>query len=464
MPDPTAGSFAFDHTVAFDPAEAEAALALIPARPGVFGLYPHAENAEPYLTRCANLQRRIRRMLQPPQGATKRSGVLNLREKADRIAYTVTGSELESLLTLYHATAAHLGRDAARRRMRLHTPFFVRFAMENAYPRAYVTNRLSRRAQDYLFGPYPSRLAADRALNEVLNLFKLRRCVEELAPDPSHPGCVYSEMKMCLAPCFKGCSDERYAEEARAVFEFFRTQGGSMLTKLAIERDVASAAMEFEQAAALHAQIVKVKAAAQCSDEIVRPLSRLDAVIVLPAASALPAAGAKSTACDEVALFAVRHGCIGHLTLFSTLGMRHANEDSGSTSLFAQPHMLAAVPLDEKGEPALAAPIETTEERLKRTLAKLMAPLELMPPEIAEDQIAGLSDTLSLLRRWYYRPVKQRVGEIFFADAATADAGLPARRILRGISRVCMNAGPAAPPDKITPDSPPVAEKDILVD
>jgi excinuclease ABC subunit C len=344
--------------------------------------------------------------------------------------------------------------------MRLHTPFCVRFAMDNAYPRAYVTNRLSRRTLDCFFGPYPSRAAADRALNEVLNLFKLRRCVDELAPDPSHPGCVYSEMKMCLAPCFKGCSDERYAEEAHAVLAFFRTHGESMLTKLAAERDAASAAMEFEQAAAVHEKIVKTKAAAQCSDEIVRPLSRLHAIVVLPAASDPDAEGV----CDEVALFPLRHGCIGDPAHFSTLGMRHANEDSGSTSLFAQPHMLAAVPLDDKGEPALAAPIETTEERLKRTL------LELMPPETEEKpteaQMASLSDHLSLLRRWYYRPAKQRTGEIFFAEDAAAASGLPVRRILRGISRVCVKASPAAP-DKISPDTAEahlILEKDSPVD
>ena len=267
-----------------------------------------------------------------------------------------------------------------------------------------------------------------------------------------HPGCVYSEMKMCLAPCFKGCSDERYAEEAHAVLDFFRTHGESMLTKLGTERDAASAAMEFEQAAALHAQIVKVKAAAQCSDEIVRPLDQLDAVILQPAASAEPSVGISAVGtCDEVAIFAVTHGCItpSRPVLFSTLGMRHANEDSGSTSLFAQPHMLAAVPLDDAGEPALAAPIETTEERLKRTL------LELFPagkkPEA--EQMAGLSDHISLLRRWYYRPSKQRVGEIFFRTAASADAGLPVRRILRGISRVCVKTIPTAVPAKITQDS-----------
>jgi len=39
-----------------------------------------------------------------------------------------------------------------------------------------------------------------------------------------------------------------------------------------------------------------------------------------------------------------------------------------------------------------------------------------------------LSDHLSLLRRWYYRPEKQRRGEIFFPNA---DGGWPVRRILR---------------------------------
>jgi len=449
---PPTKDFQFDHAVAFDPAAAEALLAAVPARPGVFALCGHAAEAEPYLSRAGNLQRRIRRMLQPPAGATKR---LNLREKVARVEYTVTGSDFESLLTLYHASAMHFGNEGARKRMRLHTPFFVRFAMENAYPRAYVTNRLSTRALNSMFGPFPSRAAADRALNETLNLFKLRRCSEELAPDPAHPGCVYSEMKMCLAPCFKGCTDERYQQEAQAVQEFFQTRGESMLNKLAAERDAASGLMEFEQAAALHTQAQKVKAIAQLVPEIVRPLDQLDAIVIQPAADS-----PEGEPCQNVALFAVCRGCIkpggGRPAPFSTLGMRHANEDSGSTSLFAHPHMLAAVPLDEAGNPALTAPIETTEERLKRTL------VELLPPRTAGEtlprsELASLSDHLSLLRRWYYRPAKQRGGEVFFADPGTADSGLPVRRILRGISRVCtgtQNAAPAEPaPAKISLDS-----------
>ena len=98
-----------------------------------------------------------------------------------------------------------------------------------------------------LYGPFPSRVAAERFSEDMLDLFKLRRCVEDLAPDPAFPGCVYSEMKKCLAPCFKGCTDERYEEEAQAVRAFLRTRGGSLVEALRKERDGASELMEFEK-------------------------------------------------------------------------------------------------------------------------------------------------------------------------------------------------------------------------
>jgi excinuclease ABC subunit C len=51
-------------------------------------------------------------------------------------------------------------------------------------------------------------------MNDSLDFFKMRRCVDDLHPDPAFPGCIYSEMKMCLAPCFKGCSDEESRRSA----------------------------------------------------------------------------------------------------------------------------------------------------------------------------------------------------------------------------------------------------------
>ena len=56
----------------------------------------------------------------------------------------------------------------------------------------------------------------------------MRRCVDDLHPDPAFPGCIYSEMKMCLAPCFKGCTDEEYAAEVARVQDFFENAGQSL--------------------------------------------------------------------------------------------------------------------------------------------------------------------------------------------------------------------------------------------
>jgi hypothetical protein len=62
------------------------------------------------------------------------------------------------------------------------------------------------------------------------------------------------------------------------------------------------------------------------------------------------------------------------------------------------------------------------------------APSEKASPEL-------LSEHLSLLARWYYRPAHRRVGEIFFREETTCvdsaqERPFPLSRILRGISRV----------------------------
>src|SRR5260370_28772419 len=47
---------------------------------------------------------------------------------------------------------------------------------------------------------------------------KWDRCQIKIRRDPTFPGCLYSEMKMCLAPCFAGCTKEEYdvrSEERR---------------------------------------------------------------------------------------------------------------------------------------------------------------------------------------------------------------------------------------------------------
>ncbi len=321
------------HTLPFDPTDAKAALVQLPTCAAVFALYGADAHAEPYIGRTPNLRGRLERLLQPSEKHPRR---LQLAGRVRRIEWRLTGSDFESLLAQF-ALLEEVYGEKALKRMHLGAPAFVRFLGSNRYPRITVTNKPSQREADWSYGPFPSRAAAERYADEALKLFLLRRCVEELDPNPTHPGCIYSEMKMCLAPCYQGCTDERYSEESAAVEGFLATRGESRLVTLRTQRDEASTNLEFEAAATLHAQIQRVEGVRGLAAELVRPMSHLRALILQ--ASAAP---------DEVAVFVFEGGKLRGPAGFSTVGMRIQNEQSGSSSLYAQPMVIEPVP-EEQG-------------------------------------------------------------------------------------------------------------------
>ncbi len=479
--------FEFAHRIAFSPENAEALLREVPAAPGVFAL--RGEAGEPYLTRAADLRRRMRRLLAPPEADADGNPVLskrlNLRNRVRSIEYTQTGSEFESTLLLYQASRAAFGAEEARRRMKLHPPYFLRITMSHEHPRVYSTNRLSKKSLAEFFGPFPSRAAAERYCDAVLDLFQLRRCYEDLEPHPDHPGCVYGEMNKCMRPCQEGgqqaCTREQYAHESARVQAFFATRGQSLLDEVAAQREAASEAMDFEAAAALHKHWEKVRAAALLADELVRPVEALRAVVIQESA---PASGSPEPSGsglidsenkgalapgvmsqDSAAVFLLEHGTLAGPALLSTLGVRAVREQTAvGSSLFAQPLMLAPVPLDEptqhsvilsegaelhpapqSKDPEGARPATTSgtistsspEDRARAVLNHLAAETETTP------DINDICDALSLFRRWYYRPEKQRTGEVFLPNP---DHSWPVRRILNGAARVVLGPPTAAAP------------------
>jgi hypothetical protein len=315
--------------IGFDPTAGRAALKELPTVPAVFALYSAEAKDEPYVGRTPNLRVRLERLLVPSDKHPRR---LQLASRVRRIAWQPTGSEFESLLAQFALLEEVFGGDRAVERMHLRAASFVRFVGANRYPRVAITTRPSAREAGWAYGPFASRAAAERYVDEALKLFSLRRCTEDLEPHPDHPGCVYSEMKMCLAPCFAGCTDERYAEEAAAVERFLATRGESRLAELCAARDRASAELEFERAALIHSQVARVEGIRALAPELVRPVSQQRAIVLQVAAEP-----------GSVAVFLFENGRLRGPGLYSTFGMRIQNEQSGSTSLFAHPMALEPV-------------------------------------------------------------------------------------------------------------------------
>jgi excinuclease UvrABC nuclease subunit len=273
-----------------DLAQLDAAVDSLPDQPAVFLLW--AKEGEPYLSRTNLLRRRLRRLL---TARDRPSRLLNLRHTAARIEYQLTGSAFESSILFYELARLHFP-DSYLRLMKLRMPPYVKLVLNNEFPRSLVTTHLTRAAGLY-FGPFRSRASAERFEAQFLDLFQMRRCQEDLTPSPTHPGCIYGEMAMCLRPCQQVVGPAEYANEVGRVSEFLRTDGRSLLESISRSRDRLSEEMRFEDAARQHKRFEKVQEVLRLRDELARDLDRLNGIAITP-----------SLAQDAVEMWFVRDG------------------------------------------------------------------------------------------------------------------------------------------------------------
>ena len=367
------------------------------ASAAVFALHGDA-GSEPYISRSKNLRRRLLRLLSEREGELTRR--LHLRERVRRIEYWPVASDFESQFVLYRALRQFFPH-TYRERLRLRPAPLIKLNLDNPYPRAYVTTRLGRQnGKSLYFGPFASRPAAEKFLNDSLDFFKMRRCVDDLNPDPAFPGCIYSEMKMCLAPCFRGCTDQQYVDEVARVRRFLESAGDSLRREVEGERDQASAELHFETAGLLHARLVKVNDAAGQRPEIARRLDHLNGLMVQPAIE--PGA---------VTFFRVEAGAISEPIVFrvSAEAAQYAAGDAAAR----QRHSMEA---------------------------RISQALEVAPsaPPLPSNE---LMEHVALLKRWWFR--SQKSGELFLAENGV----LPMRRIVRGISRIFAGNQPEHQPN-----------------
>lgn len=216
---------------------------------------------------------------------------------------------------------------------------------------------------------------------------------------------------MCLAPCFRGCTDQDYHAEVERVQAFLDTGGQSLVNEISAQRDQASANLEFEAAAAVHARLDKLKPLLAQLPEIVQRIDRLRAVMIQ-----------RSAREGCVALFMIEGGAIGEPIDFPIQTGEHTKTQS----------------MESRIEEALSADTDPTSRKDG----------EMWGTELKS--IIEHMEHLALLRRWYYRG--RRAGEIFFADEKGV---LPLRRIVRGIARVYRGERE----ELATPEAAPVKEK-----
>lgn len=247
----------------------------VPDRPAVFLIEPRA--GRPYLARTALLRRRLKRLLTPRATPSR---FLNLADVAARVEYHLTTSRLGSALTYYALARRHFPENYAEV-IKLRLAPMVKVLLANQFPRTTVTTRLSA-SRAFHYGPFRSRASAERFEQETLDLFQVRRCQEDLAVSPEHPGCIYGEMGRCLRPCQQVVGPEEYGSEVTRLVHFLETEGHSLLESVARDRDRSSEELDFENAQRQHQRYQRIEQVLRLRDDLAADLNYLCGAVVVP--------------------------------------------------------------------------------------------------------------------------------------------------------------------------------------
>ncbi len=132
---------------------------------------------------------------------------------------------------------------------------FPNILVSRAHPFPQIKKHRGKRSEegDY-FGPFASAGAVNRTLNQLQRVFLLRNCTDAVFSTRTRP-CLLHQIARCSAPCVGKISEAEYGRLVDEASAFLSGRTTRIQADLAAEMARASAALEFERAAALRDRI-----------------------------------------------------------------------------------------------------------------------------------------------------------------------------------------------------------------
>jgi excinuclease ABC subunit C len=229
----------------------------LPDRPGCY-LMRDARGRIIYVGKAASLRKRVQSYF---RAATLRRADPKLRGLVRSVAdldILVVRNEAEALLTE--------GRLIKDYRPRYNVSFRddKRFLMLRIDPRdpwpMFKAVRFRREDGAGYFGPYASSAATRAAMAFVEKTFGLRRCRPREPGPEDHRHCINDIVRTCSAPCVGRVTRADYGARVEQACAFLRGESPQHLEAVRAAMEAASAAQDFEQAAALRDTLLRLRA------------------------------------------------------------------------------------------------------------------------------------------------------------------------------------------------------------
>ena len=231
--------------------DGKAFAAALPLAPGVYRMFD-SEDAVLYVGKARALRNRVGSYF---NATPKNARIMTMLAQVARIEVTVTRSEADALLLENQLIKSLKPRYNVMLRDDKSYPYILLTREE--WPRL-AYHRGARAIPGRYFGPYPSATAVRETLNLMHKLFKLRSCEDSVFYHRSRP-CLQYQIGRCSAPCVAYVDAESYAQSIRRATLFLEGRSGELTDELTTSMQVASDALEFEQAARLRDLIAGIR-------------------------------------------------------------------------------------------------------------------------------------------------------------------------------------------------------------
>jgi excinuclease ABC subunit C len=221
----------------------------IPPDPGVY-LMKDKKGRIIYVGKAASLKARVRSYF--TRSGDTRAFVALLGRLLGDIETVVTNNEKEALLLENNLIKQHQPRFNVKL-VDDKNYLVLRLDPRARYPRLEVVRRIGKDGAKY-FGPYHSATSCRATLQVVNRHFKLRTCTDHVLNSRRRP-CLQYQIKRCDAPCVYPIPNEEYGKQVQDVALFLEGKDQELLKRLQGRMRDASAATEYEVAAAVRDQI-----------------------------------------------------------------------------------------------------------------------------------------------------------------------------------------------------------------